>query len=165
MQQALDLRTALLAEGCGFTAQVQANLPEGLAEFTLSCACSPEGETLMEVAAPETIAGIQATVSPGAQDAAFPEVALSFGLLADGQVAPLVLPQLLYACWSGGFLREAGRDGELYSALYLYDYGDRELAVEQWFTLEGVPVSADFWFGMEHIATVNLTDFSLGTPA
>ncbi|MBE6932103.1 MAG: hypothetical protein E7464_01800 [Ruminococcaceae bacterium] len=163
MQTAMDLRTALLEQGCSFTAEIQAHLPEGTAEFTLQCACAPDGTTTLEVSTPDTIAGISATVQPDGENISFDDVALEFGLLADGQVAPMVLPQLLFSCWTGGYIREAGADKELLSAVYLSGYGDRELAVEQWFTSEGIPTGADFWFGVDNIASVAISDFNLGT--
>lgn len=162
MQKAMDLRTALLEQGCSFTAEVQAHLPEGTAEFTLDCTCAPDGTTTLEVKTPDSISGIKATVQPDGENASFDDVALDFGLLADGQVAPMVLPQLLYSCWTGGYIREAGKDKELLSAIYIDGYGDRELAVEQWFTLEGVPKAADYWFGVDNIASVTISSFTLG---
>ena len=165
MQSAMDLRTALLEQGCSFTAEVQAHLPDGTAEFTLQCACAPDGTTTLEVSAPDTISGIRATVQPDGESASFDDVALDFGLLAEGQVAPMVLPQLLYSCWTGGYIREAGKDEDFLSAIYLDGYGDRELAVEQWFTLEGVPTAADYWFGVDNIASVTISNFTLGAEA
>ena len=163
MQTAMDLRTDLLEQGCSFTAEIQAHLPEGTAEFALQCACAPDGTATLEVSAPDTISGISATVQPGGENVSFDDVALEFGLMADGQVAPMVLPQLLFSCWTGGYIREAGTDKELYSAVYLQGYGDRELAVEQWFTPEGIPTGADFWFGVDNVASVTVSDFTLGT--
>ena len=162
MQTALDLRTALLEQGCSFTAELQAHLPDGTAEFTLQCVCAPDGTATLEVTDPDTISGITATVQPGGENASFDDVALDFGLLADGQVAPMVLPQLLFSCWTDGYIREAGKDEDLLSAIYLNGYGDRELAVEQWFTADGVPTAADYWFGVDNIASVTISDFSLG---
>ncbi len=136
---------------------------EGAAEFTLVCTCDPDGTTSLEVTEPESIAGILATVQPDGESASFDEVALDFGLLADGRVAPMVLPQLLYSAWTGGYIREAGEDKDLYSAVYLLGYGDQELALEQWMTPEGIPMGGDFWSGIENIASVTIRDFSLGT--
>ncbi len=162
MQAALDLRTMLLAQGCSFTADIEANLPDGTAAFTVDCACATDGTAVMTVTAPESISGISATVEPDGESARFNDVALEFGLLADGQVAPMVLPQLLFGCWTGGYIREAGQDKEILSAVYLSGYGEQELAVEQWFTQEGIPTAADFWFGTQNVASVTIRDFSLG---
>ncbi len=163
MQTAMDFRTAALSQGCSFTAQISAHLNEGTADFTLSCACAPDGTTTLEVQAPDVISGIHATVKSGATEASFDDVALDFGLLSDAQIPPMALPQLLFDCWTQHYIQEAGQDGDLFTAVY--DYGDKELKLEQWFSRDGVPLSGDFWFDIENIATVKITDFSLGTSS
>ena len=162
MQTALKLRTALLERGCSFTAEIEAHLADGTAEFTLSCECGPDGTTELEVRAPESVAGIEATVQPDGQNVRFDDVGLDFGLLADGQLAPMAIPQLLYRCWTGEYIREAGKDKEYYSVVYLSGYGDRELAVEQWLSTDGTPMYADLWFGIDNAASVSIRDFELG---
>ena len=62
------------------------------------------------------------------------------------------------------YIREAGKDKDSYSAVYLSGYGDRELAVEQWLSADGTPLYADLWFGIENAAGVTIRDFSLGEP-
>ena len=162
MQTALELRTALLERGCSFTAEIEAHLADGTAAFTLSCECDPDGTTELEVRAPDSIAGIEATVQSDGQNICFDDVSLNFGLLADGQLAPMAIPQLLYRCWTAEYIREAGKDKDIYSAVYLSGYGDRELAVEQWLSADGTPLYADLWFGVENAASVRIRDFSLG---
>ena len=159
MQKALELRTSLLSQGASFTAVIAAHLPDGTAEFTVDCTCAPDGSVTMEITEPQTIAGITASVDAEGENAEFPDTAVDFGLLADGNVAPMVLPQLLFACWTKEFIREAGQDGDILSAVYLSEYGDRELALEQFFTADAVPTSADLWFGTQNIATVNIENF------
>ncbi len=163
MQTALDFRAAALSQGCSFTAQISAHLREGSADFTLSCTCAPDGTTTLEVKAPVAISGIHATVKPGGTEASFDDVALDFGLLSDAQVPPMALPQLLFTCWTQGYLQEAGQDGEKHSAVYTIDYGGGELKLEQWFSRDAIPLSGDFWFDIENIASVEISDFSLGT--
>ena len=162
MQTALELRTALLERGCSFTAEIEAHLADGTAAFTLACVCRPDGETELEVRLPESVAGITATVQPDGKNVRFDDVGLDFGLLADGQLAPMAIPQLLYRCWTEEYIREAGKDKESCSAVYLSGFGDRELAVEQWLSSDGTPLYADLWFGIENAASVTIRDFSLG---
>ena len=52
MNTAMELRTALLEKGCRFTAQIEAHLEDGTAEFTLDCSCAPDGNVTMEVTEP-----------------------------------------------------------------------------------------------------------------
>ena len=165
MQPALDLRTALLEQGCSFTACLQADFESGSCEWTASCVCAPDGSVTMELTQPESIAGITATVAGDGQSARFDGTAVEFGLLADGNLAPIALPQVLYSCWSSQYIREAGRDGETVCAVYLMGYGDEEIAVEQWLQPDGTPLFADVWYGETKIASVQISDFQLGTTA
>ncbi len=162
MGAAMELRTKLLERGCRFTAEIEAHLDDGTAEFVLSCTCDPDGSVTVEVTQPETIAGITATVEHGAREARFDDVALDFGLLADGQLAPMAIPQLLYGAWTGEYIREAGADGDRLTAVYLSGWGDRELVIEQWLTGDGTPEYADLWFGAKNAASVHIRDFSYG---
>ncbi len=159
----MELRTRLLEQGCRFTAEIEAYLDDGTAEFTLSCACDPDGNVRLEVTQPESVAGITATVEPGAENARFDDVALDFGLLPGGQLAPMAIPQLLYGAWTQEFIREAGADKDRLTAVYLSGWGDRELVIEQWLRPDGTPVYADLWSGAQNTASVTISDFSLGT--
>ena len=162
MKAAMELRTQLLERGCRFTAEIEAHPDDGTAAFTLSCACDPAGNVTLEVTAPESIAGITATVEPGARQARFEDVALDFGLLANGQLAPMAIPQLLYGAWTGEYIREAGADGDRLTAVYLSGWGDRELVIEQWLGPDAAPVYADLWCGARNAASVKISDFVLG---
>ncbi len=159
----MELRTKLLERGCSFTAQIEAHPDDGTAEFTLACVCLPDGNVTLEVTEPESIAGITATVEPGARTAQFDDVGLEFGLLADGQLAPMAIPQILYGAWTQDYIREAGADEDRLSAVYLSGWGDRELTVEQWLTKGGTPLGADLWFGTKNAASVWIRDFAFGT--
>ena len=160
MGAAMELRTRLLERGCRFTAEIEAHLDDGTAAFTLECVCAPDGAVTLEVTEPESVAGITATVEPGARTARFDDIALDFGLLAEGQLAPMAIPQLLCGAWTQDYIREAGADGEDLNAVYLSGWGGRELAVEQWLTKDGQPAYAELWFGSQNAASVRIRDFS-----
>ena len=165
MQPAMDLRTALLEQGCSFTAQICANYDTGSYEWTVACVCAPDGTAELQVVEPESIAGITATIGADGDSVEFEDTAVEFGLLADGQIAPIALPQVLFSCWSAQYIREAGRDGEQITAVYLMGYGDEEVAVEQWLQPDGTPVYADIWFGTQNLASVQISGFQLGGAA
>ena len=163
MNAALELRTKLLEQGCRFSAQIEAHLDDGTAEFTLDCICAPDGNVTLEVTEPDSIAGITATVEPGARRARFDDVGLDFGLLANGQLAPMAIPQLLYGAWTREYIREAGTDEDRFTAIYLSGWDDRELTVEQWLNADGLPIHADLWFGAKNAASVQISNFIIGT--
>ena len=116
----------------------------------------------MEVTKPEEIAGLRAKVKD--DRAEFEDIGLDFGLTAQGQAAPMALPELLFRCWTEGYVQSAGPDGEGYLAVYQLPYGDGTLALEQWLSPEGTPLLSQFWLGSSNFATVTIENFQLGAP-
>ena len=66
--------------GCAMTAEVTCGGAEDVTVFTVRCQYDPAGESTVEVTAPDTVAGIRATVDGE-----------TMALVYDGQVFPLGL--------------------------------------------------------------------------
>lgn len=159
-QKALDFRTSLMAaNGCTFTADVTANYEDRIYQFTLACDYL-EGETNLEVLAPETIAGIKAHVKNGETRLEFEDVLLEFGKLANGYVSPVAVPWLLVQCWIGEYIAYAGSDGDQHRVTYLRGYNDEELAVDTWLQ-NGVPAYAEVAYDNVKCLSVIISDFQM----
>lgn len=165
MQPALDLRTALLERGCRFTAEVCANYGSDRFEWTVDCSCAPDGAVELTIVAPDSIAGITASVDAQGEQLSFEGTGVTFGLLADGQIAPVSLPQVLTGCWRSEYIREAGFDDDYTTAVYVMGYDEKEVVAEQWLDETGTPVYADLWHGGENIASVRISEFQYGAVA
>lgn len=164
MQPALDLRTALLERGCSFTAEVCANYESSSFEWTVDCVCAPDGTTELTIVSPDSIAGITASVDADGGRASFGGIGVEFGLLADSQITPIALPQMLTSCWRSQYIREAGfdEDGRV-TAVYVMGYDEDEVAVEQWLEPDGTPIYTDLWYGETNIASVWISNFQYET--
>ena len=159
-QCGLDLRTALMeAGGCSFSADVTAHYEDRAYVFSMTCICE-DGETALCVTAPETIAGITATVKSGGTQLEYDGAILDFGKLANGYVSPVSAPWLLVQCWSGAYIAYAGADGELERITYLRGYEEEELTVDTWLR-NGLPTYAEVTCEGVRCLAISITDFQM----
>lgn len=158
---AIEFRAALVqAGGCSFTARVTADDGEAVAEFTLRCVSEDTGAVQFEVVAPETLAGITATVSADGGTITYDGMAMEFGLLANGNVIPVAAPALVLCCWRQEYLAAAGTDEAGYRATYEKDFDEKRLVVDTWFE-NGIPIYAEVCYNSRRILKLELSDFKL----
>lgn len=157
---AAEFRAALVnADGCSFRAEVTADFGDTVQSFTLDCAADADGKTELTVVSPESIAGITATVADAAGTITYDGMAMDFGLLADGQVAPAAAPALAVECWLRAYISSSGREEELYRVTYENGYDEKTLTVDTWFE-NGLPISAEVCYNQQRILRLVLTDFA-----
>lgn len=161
LQETMEFRTRLQeAGGCSFHATVQAQYESYADAFTLQCSYAAAADTLdFTVLAPTPIAGISGQVAGDRQTVTFTDTALALELLADQQVAPVALPQILAQSWAVSYIEAAGTDRTYTTAVFQNGYEDDTLKVETWF-LDGVPVYADVWYQGKCQAGVEITAFA-----
>ena len=178
----LPLCLLLLCGGCGkksgaaadiqaqygriHTAQMEAEVtfhtPQENRSFTLQCAFTPESSTVT-VTAPETVAGVSATVSGGELTIAYDGAVLSAGSV--GRFGPVnALPCLLRAIGSG-YLLEEGRetleDADCYRLTLDATAGDTPLKCTVWLDMETLlPHYAEFAADDTVVVSVKLLAFS-----
>lgn len=164
MQQALDFRTNLLsASGCTFSCDVTADVGGAVYEFSMDCAYS-DGQGSFTVTAPESIAGIGATVDDDGATLHFDDVALTLGEMAEGRLAPLGVPWLLGSAWQSDYISAAGTENGLCRVTILKGYDDDEITVDTYLA-EGVPVCAEASVGGKRVLTVEISDFAWDSGA
>ena len=166
MQQALQLRTELLqAGGCRYAADVSVNYDDVRFDFSLDCVCGADGAARMTIRAPQTLAGIAAELSASSARVEFEDTAVAFGLMADGNLAPMQLPQLLVQALCADYIEAAGREGDAVRVTYLHGYGEKELTVDVWLSGALMPDYAEVSYQGQMLAAMTITDFTPGDPA
>lgn len=166
MQQALQLRTELLqAGGCRYAADVSVNYDDVRFDFSLDCVCGADGAARMTIRAPRTLAGIAAELSAGSARVEFEDTAVAFGLMADGNLAPMQLPQLLVQALCADYIEAAGREGDAVRVTYLHGYDEKELTVDVWLSGALMPDYAEVSYQGQMLAAMTITDFTPGDPA
>lgn len=163
LQRALDFRTALLgAQSCTFSAEVTADFGDKVYDFALDCVYRPqENSAELTVTAPETIAGIQATVDGESAQVRFEDVSLQLGTLADGHVAPMRLPRLLGDAWAYGYIETLSNTNEGCLVTYRVGYDDDELLVYTYFDDAMTPLQAEVYRDGSCVLTAKTVNYSI----
>lgn len=95
------------SNGCTMEAEVTCSNNDKEIRFTLKCTEDAEETATVEVLAPETVAGVKATVSGDALTLTYDDACLNAGTLSDEELSPAVcLPRLLSALRSGWLLEQ-----------------------------------------------------------
>jgi len=161
LSPAIDFRAEVVQNGgCSFVAQVEADFGQTVQMFTLQCQTNENDELRFSVLAPETLAGISATVTEGGGTITYDGMAMDFGLLANGNVIPAAAPAIVSSCWTNAYIASAGNENSLYRATYEKNYDEKKLIVETWFE-KGLPISAEICYNNERVIKITISDFSL----
>ncbi len=160
LSPAIKFRTDLVqAGGCSFTALITADFGDTVQEFTLECMTDDSDRLHLTVIAPETLAGISATVSEAGGKITYDGMAMDFGLLANGNVIPAAAPAIVNACWTGAYIACGGDEDGLYRVTYEKDYDEKKLIVDTWFE-KNLPICAEICYNDERIIKITISDFS-----
>ena len=162
MDRAMNLRATLLgSEGCSFTAQISADYADAVQEFTLYCEGTNEGNLGFRVESPESISGITGRFRNGKGELTFEGAALTFPLLADGQVTPVSGPWILLKTLLGGYLTACSVEGELLR-LTIYDsYEEDALELDIWLNRDNLPIHGEILYDGRRILTMEIEDFQI----
>lgn len=118
------------AQEIDLTADVTADLDGEAFQCTLRCTSTP-GQTAVEVAAPETIAGIRALVDPEKLQIEYADVSLGVGGAAVMPSPVTALPALLQALREGSCLRS-----------WTEREGDKALCVREYYVTDDCTLTA-----------------------
>ncbi|MBQ7801545.1 MAG: hypothetical protein IJ375_04405 [Oscillospiraceae bacterium] len=160
IDRAMGLRAKLLGSlGYSFDAAVTADYGDKLYSFAMSCTGDNDGNVSFTVTEPETIAGITGSVSAGGGKLTFDDTALSFELLADGQVTPVSGPWILVKTLLGGYLTDCVVEEELLHLEIDDSYEEDALHLDIWLDGEDLPVRAEISYDGRRIVTMEVTNF------
>lgn len=162
MDRIMNLRAKLLgSEGCTFTAQITADYGDAFHEFTLFCEGNNDGDLGFQVGVPDSIAGITGRFKGSEGFLTFDDVALSFPLLADGQVTPVSGPWILLKTLLGGYLTACTMEEDLLHLTINDSYEEDALQMEIWLSPEDLPVQAEILYGGRRILTMTIENFQI----
>lgn len=152
--------------GCTMEAVVSCD-QEGLAwEAVLRCDYVPDGESTVEVLAPETIAGVTAVLEEPGWRLEYEGDSLNAGTLSDEEISPAAcLPRLMNALRDGWLLEENQEDwsGTPCIRLTVDQTGvkDAKILSTLWLRQDdGTPLRGEITVDGEIILTADFTSFS-----
>ena len=153
--------------GCKIEAAVTCGTgSEDALTFTLHCDYSPEGETTVEVLAPETVAGVKAVLTGDQLKLQYADICLDAGTLSDEEVSPLICPARLMSSLRSGWLLEQNEEkvGEIPCLRLCMDQttdsGGKILSTVWLRKDDNTPVCGEITVGDEIILHAEFTSFS-----
>ncbi len=151
--------------GCVMEAEVTGGMGEtDAAAFTLRCEYDPVGESVVEVLAPETIAGVRAVVNSDTLTVVYEDLCLPAGTLSGENISPAAcLPWLMDSLRDGWLLEKSEEEMNGVPCLRLcLDESDDGAAMEAtvWLRREDrTPVRGEIAVDGEKILTAEFTSF------
>ncbi len=159
MDRAMALRSALLAQGTAFEAEITADYGQELYTFSMNCQTDAQGKLTFSVTAPESICGIEGEISATGGALTFHGEALSFPLLADGQVTPVSAPWVLIHTLRSGYLTSCGPEGDVLRIAIDDSYADDALHLDIWLNEKDLPARGEILWQGRRILSVAVKNF------
>lgn len=162
MDRAMKLRADLLgSEGYSFTAHLTADYGYAIHEFTLYCEGRNNGDLGFRVEKPDTISGITGRFNGKEGAVTFDDIALTFPLMADGQVTPVSGPWILVKTLLGGYLTACNQEEEYLHLTIDDSYEDDALQLEIWLDGDNLPVQGEIYYADRRILTMKIENFRI----
>ncbi len=153
-------------EGCTMEAELFCTQNDREWTAQLRCDYMPEGESTVEVLAPDTIAGVKAVLEDGSYALEYEDLALNAGYVSGQQISPMtLLPRLMGALRDGWLLEENEELWEETPCLRLTvdqsGLQDGKIVSTLWLRQEdGTPVRGEVAVDGEIILTAEFTSFA-----
>lgn len=162
LDSTMTLRAKLLGSGgCRFRANITADYSDKVHTFTMDCQSDLKGNLSFTVSAPESISGIQGSISGEGGKLCFEEQVLAFPLLADEQLSPVSAPWIFMRTLQGGIVKYCVVDRGLTCATIDDSYGKEDLRLEVWLGEEELPVRGEILYRERRILTLEIEDFQI----
>ena len=159
VHQAVEFRAALVqAGGCRYKAEICADFGGTVENFAVRCDSMADGTTELTIEKPESLSGITATVTDKGGKITYDGMAVDFGLLADGSLAPAAAPSLLISCWSSEYITCGGNEDGRYRASYEKGFDEAVLKIDTWFE-NHLPIYAEVCYNNTGILRLTITEF------
>lgn len=162
MNTGLALRSSILnAAGCSLDAVITADYGNKTYTFAMGCQFDVHGNMSFAVREPQTIEGITGTVSTEGGALTFDDIALSFPLLADGQLSPVSAPWFFMKTLRSGYITSAGTADDQIRLIIDDSYEADALTVHIWLDENKTPVLGEIYWDSRRILTVEVNNFQI----
>lgn len=156
-----EIRTKLDSTGeITLTAVLTAQSEEKILEYMLSCRYT-DGDTIVTIVSPESVAGITARVSGEELAISYGDAALELELLTETGIVPVaVLPNMISALLEGHLQSTSvGIHGEIACIIGEF-FADDGLTVSMWFReMDSVPIYGELWENGTRVAWCEISDW------
>ena len=147
LERGMALRGSLLkAQEVAWDAEVTARYEDRSYTFGLNCRFDGQGNMAFTVTAPETISGIQGTVSQAGGNLRFEDTALYFELLTDDQISPITAPWILMKTLRGGYITSGCEENGLLRLSIDDSYEEDALKLDVWCSEDNLPIRGEILY-------------------
>ena len=161
LERGMELRSKILkAEYVEFDADITADYGDKLHRFSMMCRGDSDGTVHFTVTAPETIAGISGVIDSNGGKITFDDVALAFGLLADGRLTPVSAPWILVHTLHYGYIVSCAQADEGLMLSINNSYEDDALNLSVYLGQDGLPVGAEIFNDGSRILSLSVNNFT-----
>ena len=159
LDRAVELRAKLLSSGCTFDTVVTADYGDRVYTFTMTCQSDSGGNLSFEVVEPASIAGITGQISEVGGELTYEELALDFGILAEGRTTPVSAPWLLVHTLRSGYITAATEDDAGYRVTIDDTYEEDALTLDIWMDQDNLPQNAQIAWQGANLLSMELQNF------
>ncbi len=160
MERAMAFRAKLLAQSVQFDTDITADYGDKTYTFSAQCKADAQGGLTFTVTQPQTISGISGSVSAAGGKLTFDGKALSFPLVADGQITPVSAPWVLIKTLRSGYLTSCGYDGGNIRMAIDDSYDDDALHLDIWLDENDLPIRGEILWQGRRILSMDVKNFS-----
>ncbi len=160
LDRAMALRAKLLAQSVSFDAEITADYGDKTYTFSMNCLTDAQGKLTFTVTQPETIAGITGSVAATGGKLTFDDKALSFPLLADGQITPAAAAWILMRTLRSGYLTSCAQEGGLLRIAMDDSYEEDALHLDVWLDEKDLPLRGEILWQGRRILSVDVKNFA-----
>lgn len=150
----------LNGQGCRFSVDITADYGEELYNFGMDCQADETGNLTFSVSYPESISGIEGTLSYAGGSLNFADTALQFDMMADDQLTPVSGPWILLRTLRSGYISSACREDNLLRLTMDDSYEEDSLRLDVWLK-EKRPVRADILYDGKRILSLDVKNFEI----
>lgn len=156
LNRAIELREQFQkAEGCTFDGIITADYGDAIYTFGMHCQYENNDSLRFEVFDPESISGIQGTISNDVGKLHFDNAVLAFELLADGEISPISAPWIMVKTLRSGYLNACGSDNNVLRIEIDDSYAEDALHLSIWTDEKDLPARAEItWQGRRIISLI-----------
>ncbi len=155
MNRAMAVRSKMLASTIAFDAEITADYGDEVYQFTMTCEADSSGKLTFTMTSPETVSGISGEISSAGGAMYFEDEAVSFPVLAQGQITPVSAPWVLIHSLRSGYLTSCGKEGGILRLSIDDSYADDALHLDIWLDASDMPARGEIlWEGRRILSVV-----------
>lgn len=161
MERALAFRQNLLhQDGCRFDCDLTADYSDVLYQFSLTCEADSSGALRFTVTNPESISGINGTITKNGANIKFDDTVLGFPILSEDLPTPLSGPYLFLNALRGGYIRACDVQDKRMQLTIADTYEDDSIVMNIKFDDQEKPISCEFIWQGRRILSMLISSFT-----